>query len=45
MTSIQLKIILKAVKIRLSQGEELGDILRSYTKLTDKDVEKIKQEI
>ena len=44
MNAIQLKIILRAVKIRMAAGEELEDILASYTKLTEEEIEEIKKE-
>ena len=33
--NLKLKIIYRAVKIRLNDGEVLEDILNSYTKLTE----------
>ena len=45
MNAIQLKIILRAVKIRMAAGEELEDILASYTKLTEEDIKFIKDNI
>lgn len=45
MNAMQLKIILRAVKIRMAAGEELEDILASYTKLTEEDIKYIKENI
>ena len=42
LSNIQRNIILRAVKIRMAKGEDLEDILHSYTKLTDADREEIK---
>ena len=45
MNAMQLKIVLRAVKIRMAAGEELEDILASYTKLTEEDIKFIKDNI
>lgn len=37
MTSIQLKIIERAIRIRLDNGEDLEDILASYPKLSSEE--------
>jgi hypothetical protein len=37
MTTAMLDIIVKAVKIRLSRGEDITSILLSYPKLSDED--------
>lgn len=42
LSNIQKNIILRAVRIRLSNGEELDDILQSYTRLTYTEREEIK---
>ena len=42
LSNIQKNIILRAVRIRLLEGEELDDILQSYTKLTCAEREEIK---
>ena len=42
---MQLKIVLRAVKIRMAAGEELEDILASYTKLTEEDIKFIRDNI
>lgn len=41
LSNIQKKIILRAVKIRIDNGENLDDILKSYPKLTDEEKEEI----
>lgn len=45
MTPLQLKVIKKAVTIRLSNLENIDEILASYSKLTEKEKEAIKQEL
>ena len=45
MNAMQLKIVLRAVKIRMAAGEELEDILASYTKLTEEDIKFIRDNI
>ena len=45
MNSVQLRIIKKAVAIRLNNNEDIDEILASYTKLTAAEREKIKQEL
>ena len=42
LSNIQKNIILRAVRIRLLEGEVLDDILQSYTKLTYAEREAIK---
>lgn len=42
LSNIQKNIILKAVKIRVRNGEELNTILESYTKLTEIEKNEIK---
>ena len=42
LSNIQKNIILRAVGIRLLEGEVLDDILQSYTKLTYAEREEIK---
>lgn len=42
LSKIQKNIILRAVNIRMSAGEELVAILDSYTKLTDAEKNEIK---
>ena len=44
MTPLQLKIIKKAVAIRLSDLENIDEILASYPKLTEEEKRVIKQE-
>ena len=45
MTPLQLKVIKKAVVIRLSNLENIDEILASYPKLTENEKETIKQEL
>lgn len=42
LSNIQKNIILRAVRIRMSEGEVLDNILQSYTKLTYAEREEIK---
>lgn len=42
---LKLKIIYRAVKIRLANGEELNSILASYTKLTQEEIKIIKNNL
>lgn len=44
MTSVQLRIIKKAVEIRLKNNEDIDEILNSYTKLSEKERAEIKAE-
>lgn len=41
--SPKLRLIAKAVEIRLDQGESLDDILNSYPRLTEKEKKEIKK--
>lgn len=43
-TAFQLKIVKKAIAIRVKNGEALEDILDSYTKLSDEQKEEIRSE-
>lgn len=43
-TTFQLKVVKKAVAIRLKNGETLEDILESYTKLSDDQKDEIRLE-
>ena len=45
LSNIQQNIIVRAIKIRLEKGEDLGIILDSYVKLTEKDKENLKDKI
>lgn len=45
LSKTKLKIMVKAVEIRIKNGEEIDDILDSYPKLTDDDKAYIKAEI
>ena len=42
LSNIQKKIILRAVQIRINNGENIDDILNSYPKLTDDEKKEIK---
>lgn len=42
LSNIQKSIIIKAVRIRVKNGEDLDTVLKSYKKLTDDDRESIK---
>ena len=44
MTPLQLKVIKKAVSIRLSNNEDIDEILMSYPKLTEQERAAIKKE-
>lgn len=43
--SFKLKIMVKAVNIRLERGEELETVLASYPKLTAEELDQIRQEM
>jgi len=43
-TAFQLKVVKKAIAIRIKNGEELEDILASYTKLSDEQKDEIRTE-
>ena len=43
--SPKMRIMVKAVKIRLGRGEELEDILSSYPKLTEEEKQTIRKEV
>lgn len=43
--NLKLKIMLKAVKIRMEKGEELEAILQSYPKLTEEEKEALRKEL
>lgn len=45
MSKLQMKIIKRAVKNRLSDGEKFDEIIKSYPKLTDSEIEEIKTEL
>lgn len=42
LSNIQKNIIIRAVRIRVANGEELDTVLKSYGKLTDAEREEIK---
>ncbi len=41
--SLKMKIMLRAVKIRMEQGEELEAILASYPKLTEAEKQQLRE--
>ena len=43
--TLRLKIMVRAVQIRLRAGEELADILMSYPKLSEEDKAVIQKEV
>lgn len=45
LSNIQKNIIIKAVRIRMSSGEKLEEILESYPRLTEKEKAEILAEI
>ena len=45
MNAIQLRIIKRAIKSRLADGEEFEIIIQDYPKLTEKEIEQIKTEL
>ena len=45
MTALKLRIMVKACKIRIDNGETLDEVLNSYTALSDADKAQIRAEI
>lgn len=45
MNKTKLRIMLRAISIRLSKGEKFNDILASYPKLDEDDIAWIKEKI
>lgn len=43
--SLKMKIMLRAVKIRMEQGEELEAILASYPKLTEAEKQQLREAV
>lgn len=41
LSSIQRNIIIKAVKIRMDRGEDIHEVLESYSRLTDDEREEV----
>jgi ribosomal protein S3 len=41
----KLKVIIYGIKVKLSRGEKLEEILESYTKLSDEEKEFIRNEL
>lgn len=45
MTNLQLRIIKRAIKTRLANGEEFDEIILSYPKLTENEIAEIQSEL
>lgn len=45
LSKVNMRIMVKAAKIRMSRGEELEDILSGWMKLTEEDKELIRAEV
>lgn len=45
LNNIQKNIIARAVKIRVDRGEELTNVIASYTKLTDDEIKEILEKV
>lgn len=45
MSKLQMRIIKRAVKNRLSDGESFDDIIKSYPKLTESEIAEIRAEL
>lgn len=45
LNELRLQLMVKAVRIRLKNGEELEDILAGYSKLTEEDKEAIRKQV
>lgn len=45
MSNLQMRIIKRAIKNRMSDGESFEDIIKSYPKLTENEVAEIKAEL
>ena len=43
LSSIQKTIMIKAIRIRVSKGENIDEVLNSYVKLTAEDKKEIKE--
>lgn len=43
--STRLKVIIYGIKVKLNRGEELEEILKSYTKLSDEEKQIIRNEL
>ena len=41
----RLKVIMYGIKVKLNRGEELEEILKSYTKLSDEEKQIIRNEL
>lgn len=45
MTALQLRIIRRAIQNRMKDGEYFEEIIKSYPKLSDGEIEQIKNEL
>ena len=45
MTALQLRIIRRAIQNRMRNGEDFEEIIKSYPKLSDSEIEQIKNEL
>ena len=45
MTALQLRIIRRAIQNRMSDGENFEEITKSYPKLSESEIEQIKNEL
>lgn len=45
MTALQLRIIRRAIQNRITDGEEFEEIITSYPKLSEGEIEQIKNEL
>lgn len=45
MTNIQKRILIAGIKIKLSRGEDLEEILTSYVNLTEEDKQEIRDSL
>ncbi len=45
LNELRLQLMVKAVRIRLKNGEELEDILAGYSKLTEEDKKAIRKQV
>ena len=45
MTALQLRIIRRAIQNRMRAGEDFYDIIKSYPKLSDSEIEQLKKEL
>ena len=45
MTALYLRIIRRAIQNRMRDGEDFYDIIKSYPKLTESEIEQLKKEL